>query len=740
MLVHKSAIVENITEANIRKEVEKKYLEYALSTIISRALPDVRDGLKPVHRRILYAMHMLRLMPNTPHKKSARIVGEVIGKYHPHGDVAVYEAMVRQAQEFSTRYPLVDGQGNFGNIDGDTAAAMRYTESRLTSATSYLLDGLSEDAVDFRPNYDESEKEPVVLPGNFPNLLANGQMGIAVGMATNIPPHNVVELCDAAVHLIKNQKCSTEDLLQYVKGPDFPTGCDIVEDFEAIKSVYETGRGSLRQRAKWEKEDGRGGSWAIVIREIPYAVKKSELIEKIAELMADKKLPLLNDIRDESDENIRIFIEPKHRGVDPVMLMESLYRTTDLEKRFNYNMNVITADLRPSVLGLKDLLLGWLNHRFEVYQRRAKYRLNAIERRLEILKGFLIVFAHVDEIVKIIRDSEDPKEELIKRFSLNDIQCEAILNMRLRSLRRLDENDIRKEHSDLTKEHEKLTDILSSDAKIWNEIKRETLAMRKEFEQDEIYGPRRTTISGAVAPVAIENISEALMEKEPLTLVLTEKGWIKALRGHGANLDEMKLKDGDTVKSTENCYSTDRITMLANNGRIYGFPVSDIPKGRADQGSIRLMFHLDSEEHPIDVFVPDVNAKYLFVMEDGRGFKISGSELALTTMRKGGKPIARGAFQFMQKIEKTHLACISTAKKMVVIPMEQVSEVASSSAGFVMQGFRNGKDKPIKIEQVNLDDSIVSPETGFAVGGLKAWEGNRGTVGCVLPKKFWSRS
>src|SRR5436190_4289769 len=521
----------DVQEVPLRDALEERYLAYALSTIMHRALPDARDGLKPVHRRLLFAMRQLRLDPGSAFKKCARVVGDVIGKFHPHGDQAVYDAMVRLAQEFAQRYPLVDGQGNFGNIDGDNPAAMRYTEARLTEVARLLLDGIDENAVDFRETYDGAESEPVVLPGAFPNLLANGSSGIAVGMATNIPPHNVAELCDAALHLIKNPRARVDTLVNFVLGPDLPTGGIIVDDRASIVEAYRTGRGSFRVRARWEIEEQKRSTYAIIVTEIPYQVQKSRLMEKIGELVEGKRLPLVADIRDESAEDVRIVIEPRSRTVDAALLMESLFKLTDLETRIPLNLNVLSQGVVPRVMGLGEVLGEWLAHRREVLIRRTNHRLEQIARRLEVLEGYLIVYLDIDRVIQIIRNEDEPKAVLMEEFKLSDVQAEAILNMRLRNLRRLEEMEIRTEHTTLTKEQGALRGLVKSEDQQWTAIADEVKAVRKTFGPETKLGKRRTTF--AEAPVHAEgDIELAMIEREPITVIVSEKGWIRALKGH----------------------------------------------------------------------------------------------------------------------------------------------------------------------------------------------------------------
>jgi topoisomerase IV subunit A len=577
------ALTGRIEETNLADALGERYLAYALSTIMSRSLPDVRDGLKPVHRRLIYAMHQLRLDPTAGFKKCARVVGDVIGKYHPHGDASVYEALVRLAQEFAARYPLVEGQGNFGNIDGDNAAAMRYTEARLTEIAKALLAGIDDDAVDFRATYDGEESEPVVLPGGFPNLLANGSAGIAVGMATSIPPHNAGEVCAAAMALIDNPQATTAGLLMLMPGPDFPTGGLLVEDPAAIATAYETGRGGFRLRAKWEVESGKHGTWSVVITEIPYQVQKARLIEQIAQLLEEKKLPLLGDVRDESTEDVRLVLEPKSRTVDPAMLMETMFRATALENRFPLNMNVLTADRTPRVLGLREVLREWLDHRHEVLIRRSRHRLDEIERRLAILDGYLKVFLDLDEVIRIIRTEDAPKPVLMKTFDLVDVQAEAILNMRLRSLRRLEEMEIKREHAALTRELKDMRKLLSTEALRWGRIRAELEETRKKFGSGKL-GDRRTRL--ASAPASMEVATHAFVEREPITVILSEKGWIRAIKGHAADGVEQKFKEGDRLRLLVPCETTDRLCLHAEARRPAARPrrrAAGAPAGRHDE-------------------------------------------------------------------------------------------------------------------------------------------------------------
>ena len=569
---------------NLREALEERYLAYALSTIMHRALPDVRDGLKPVHRRILYAMRLLHLNPDQAFKKCARVVGDVIGKYHPHGDGAVYEALVRLAQDFSQRYPLVDGQGNFGNIDGDSAAAQRYTEARMTEVARLLLDGLDEDAVDFRETYDQADKEPVVLPGAFPNLLANGSAGIAVGMATNIPTHNAAEICAAAIKLIDAPETPVEGLVDRdngpIRGPDFPTGGIIIESPESILESYRTGRGGFRVRAKWEREDLERGTWQVVVTEIPYQVQKAKLIEKIAELITDRKLPLIDDIRDESTEDIRVVIVPKSKNVDAALMMEALFKLSELESRIPMNMNVLSRGQVPNVLGVRDVLREWLDHRREVLVRRSQHRLDQINTRLELLDGFLIAYLNLDEVIRIIREEDEPKKELMAAFGLNDTQADAVLNMRLRNLRKLEEMEIRKEHGELSKEKADIEQLLASERKQWKTVRWQISEIAKAFGENTPIGKRRTSFADS-AVQDVGDVTHAFIEREPITVVVSDKGWIRTLKGHINDVSGLQFKAGDQLKLSFKAETTDKLIILADNGKVYTLGADRLPGGRS---------------------------------------------------------------------------------------------------------------------------------------------------------------
>jgi topoisomerase-4 subunit A len=724
----------NIEDTPLAGALSERYLAYALSTIMSRSLPDVRDGLKPVHRRLIYAMQQLRLDPRSGFKKCARVVGDTMGKFHPHGDSSIYEALVRLAQEFSSRYPLIEGQGNFGNIDGDNPAAMRYTESRLTEVAEFLLRGIDEDAVDFRPTYDGEESEPVVLPGAFPNLLANGAAGIAVGMATSIPPHNAGEVCAAAIHLIQNPQATTADLLKHVRGPDFPTGGELVEDEATLVAAYETGRGSLRTRARWVKEAQKNGTWVIVITEIPYQVQKSRLIEQVALLLQEKKLPLLADIRDESDEKIRLVLEPKSRTVDADMLMASMFRATALETRFSMNMNVLDGNRTPRVMGLRDLLRAWLDHRQEVLLRRSNHRLEAIARRLEILDGYLAVYLNLDEVIRIIRNEDEPKPVLMAAFSLLETQADAILNMRLRSLRRLEEQEIRQEHKKLAAEQKGLQALLKDEGKRWVKIESEIGEVVQKFGAGPL-GARRTQISAA-APV-VEIVAEALVEREAITVILSQKGWIRAQKGHLPDDAELKFKEGDRLEFLRRCESTDRLALLATNGRVYTLKASDLPRGRGDGQAIRLLIELGNDDGVVDLFLPDMAGKYLIAGSSGRGFVIPGSEL--NSERKAGKQIlnlrAGEEFSHCVPAKGDHVAVIGENRKLLVFPLAEVPEMPKG-AGVALQKYKDGGMRDVKVFALALGLTWKLGANTRTETKLADWLGARGQAGRLPPNGF----
>src|SRR5437764_10040727 len=625
-----------IHEVPLRDALEERYLAYALSTIMHRALPDARDGLKPVHRRILYGMRLLRLDPGGLPKKSAKIVREVMGSYHPHGDQAIYDAMVRLAQDFSSRYPLVDGQGNFGNIDGDNPAAMRYTEARLTDVARLLLDGIDEDAVELRPTYDNSGKEPVVLPGGFPNLLANGSQGIAVGMATSIPPHNAAELCDAALHLIEKPQAKSRALVKWVKGPDFPTGGIVVDSKESIAEAYVTGRGSFRTRAKWVQEEGARGTWVIVVTEIPWLVQKSRLVARIAELLNEKKLPLVADVRDESAEDVRLVIEPKSRTVDPELMMESLFRLTELESRIPLNLNVLMQGKVPRVVGLAECLREWLDHLRDVLIRRSNFRKSQIEHRLEVLGGYLIAYLNIDKVIKIIRTEDEPKPVLTKTFKLTDIQVESILNMRLRNLRRLEEMEIRTEDKNLRSELKGVKALLASEAEQWKKVSEQVGKVRDMFGPKTPLGKRRTTFADAPEH-DLAAIEEALVEREPVTVVVSDKGWIRTMKGHVEDLSGLAFKQDDKLGFAFFAETTSKLLLFATNGKFYSLDVAKLPGGRGHGEPIRLFIDMEQEAAPVALFVNKGGRKFLVASHEGLGFVLDEDDCVGTT--KKGKQV-----------------------------------------------------------------------------------------------------
>ena len=728
-------VEEKIKDVHLAEELSKRYLSYAMSTIVARSLPDVRDGLKPVHRRLLYAMRQLHLDPKSGFKKCARVVGDVIGKYHPHGDSAVYMAMVRLAQDFSVRYPLVDGQGNFGNIDGDGPAAMRYTEARLTEFAIALMEGLNENSVDMRETYDGEEKEPVVMPASVPNLLCNGSAGIAVGMATNIPPHNLGEVCDALLYLIDNPDCAEEPLVRKIKGPDFPTGGIIIDNFESILNTYKQGKGGFRIRAKWETEDLGRGQYQIVVTEIPYQVQKSKLIEKIASLLVDKKLPLLNDIRDESTHDVRIVLEPKNRTVDAQMLMEHLFRQTELEVRFAMNMNVLDSDGVPRVMSIKEVLSEFLKHRHNVLIRRANYRLDKINNRLEILSGYLIAYLNLDEIIRIIREEDEPKAMLISKFNLTDNQAEAILNMKLRNLRKLEENEIRKEFDDLTAEKNDLETLLGDEKLRWQAIGGEIKFIREKFGKKTSLGRRRTEF--AEAPENIEVTIEALVEKEPITVILSQKGWIRCMKGHVPLSDEFKFKDDDSLHQAIHAQTTDKIILFDTSGKFFNINANEIPSGRGFGQPLRLMIDLGINDNICEMFVFDAKAQYLIASNTGKGFLVDENHILAQT-RNGRKimNLAEGEVAcFCKQITGNMVAIIGENRKLLVFKLEEIPTMARGR-GVTLQKYKDG---------CMTDVQIFKEEDGFSynrAGGIRTetnllgWLGHRGQVGKLAPFGF----
>ena len=723
----------------LKAALEERYLAYALSTIMHRALPDARDGLKPVHRRLLFAMRLLKLDPGQAFKKCARVVGDVIGKYHPHGDQSVYDALVRLAQDFAQRYPLVDGQGNFGNIDGDNPAAMRYTEARLTEVARLILDGLDEDSVDFRETYDGSEEEPIVLPAAFPNLLANGSQGIAVGMATSIPPHNAAELCDAALYLISHPQATSEQLTTFVPGPDFPTGGIIVENKDSITETYRTGRGSFRVRARWTKEETGRGTWVIVVTEIPYLVQKSRLIEKIAELLNERKLPLIVDVRDESAEDVRIVIEPKSRTVDPELLMETLFKLTELENRIPMNMNVLSNGVTPRVLGLADVLREWLAHRRIVLQRRSRFRLGQIDKRLEILSGLLIVYLDLDRVIKIIREEDEPKLELMRVFAINEVQTDAILNTRLRSLRKLEEMELKREFEKLSKEKADIEALLGSDSEQWKTITAQIREVKKAFSLETPLGKRRSSF--AIAPVMGDiDLTEGMVEREPLTVVVTEMGWIRALKGHVTDLTTLQFKGDDALKISFHTETTAKILVLTTDGKIYTLEASKLPGGRGFGDPIRLMADIDEGAAIVDVLPYRPNTKLLIASSIGRGF-VSSAEDVVANTRKGRQVLnvdAKETARLIVTVEGDHVAVIGENRKLLCFPLVQMAEMARGK-GVRIQKYKDGGISDLKT--FTLADGLTWRDTSgrtWTVSSvdLAEWMGNRAEAGRLPPKGF----
>ncbi|MXP47112.1 DNA topoisomerase IV subunit A [Altererythrobacter luteolus] len=748
-----------IVDAPFDSALSERYLVYALSTITARSLPDLRDGLKPVHRRLLWTMRQLKLDPSNTFKKSARVVGEVIGKYHPHGDTAAYDAMVRLAQDFSLRYPLVEGQGNFGNIDGDNAAAYRYTEARLTRTAMLLMQGLDEGTVDFIPTYNGEEEEPELMPGLFPNLLANGASGIAVGMATNIPSHNVAEIIDATLELIDNPHVEHPRLMELFHGPDLPTGGLIVDSPEIISKAYETGRGSFRIRGRFhaveaEKAEDReagierlgGGQYQLVISEIPYQVQKGKLIEQIAQLIADKKLPILEDIRDESDEKIRLVLVPKNRNVDPELLKESLYKLTDLETRFGLNLNVLDASRTPMVMGLKELLGHWVTSQIDILQRRSRHRLEKIAARLELVEGYLVAFLNLDRVIEIIRYEDEPKAVMIKEFSLTDRQAEAILNMRLRSLRKLEEMQLRGERDDLLKEREELETLLGSPARQRTRLKRDLKSLRKEYAEDTAIGRRRTTIAEA-APT-VEFSMDAMIEKEPITVVLSQKGWIRGAKGHvdlAASEDGMgdfKYKEGDGPAFALHAQTTDKLLIAADNGRFFTLGGDKLPGARGFGEPIRNTLDIDSASQIIGVIVYRPKGQLLLAASNGKGFAAEMDEMLAET--KKGRQVVNlkgdAKFQVLREIDKDHdhIAVVGDNRKLVVFSLEELP-VLGRGQGVMLQRYRDG----------GLSDATtfkLEEGLSWAMGGkgdrtrteneIWQWKVARGAAGRMPPQGF----
>ena len=719
----------------LEEALGERYLAYALSTITSRSLPDVRDGLKPVHRRILFAMRQLRLEPNQGFKKCARVVGDVIGKYHPHGDTAVYDAMVRLAQEFAVRYPLVEGQGNFGNVDGDSAAAMRYTEARLTDYALAMLEGIDEDAVDFRENYDGSEQEPALLPSSVPNLLANGATGIAVGMATSIPPHNLDEICQALTHLIKFPKATIDTLLSFMPGPDFPTGGVLVETAENICSAYRTGRGSFRLRARWEAEKLSRGQWQIVVTEMPYQIQKSRLVEKIAEQMQARKLPMLEDIRDESAADIRLVLEPRNRSIDPDVMMEALFAHTDLEVRIALNLNVLDAQTVPRVMDLRETLQCYLDHRHEVLVRRTENRLAKIEARLEVLAGYMIVYLNLDEVIKIIREEDEPKKVLMKRWDLTDNQAEAILNMRLRSLRKLEEITIREEITVLQGEQKTLRKLLRDKDVRWKQIGGEIADIRKRFGQKTELGARRTEIGEPPTATVVD--LTAMIEREPITVICSHKGWIRAAKGHLEDVSSVKFKEGDRNRFLFHAETTDKIVLLGTNGRFYTIGGDKLPSGRGHGEPVRLMIDLGNDHDIAGLFKHVPGRKLLVASSDGRGFVVPEDEvIAQTRTGRQVLNVSGGAeARTSSAIEGDSVAVIGDNHKLIIFPLDDLPEM-TRGRGVKLQSYKDGGLADAKA--FTLKDGLTwkSGDRTRTETDLLAWVGKRAQAGRLAPKGF----
>jgi topoisomerase IV subunit A len=747
---------EDVTEP-LRRALGDRYLTYALSTIMNRALPDARDGLKPVHRRILYAMRELKLASNGGFRKSAKISGDVMGNYHPHGDAAIYDAMARLAQDFNVRYPLVDGQGNFGNIDGDNPAAARYTEARMTLASEALMDGLTENAVDYRPNYDGTLEEPVVFPAAFPNLLANGSSGIAVGMATNIPPHNLHELIDACLHLIKTPDARDDTLLNYIPGPDFPTGGVIVEPKENIAEAYRTGRGSFRLRAKWEIEDLGRGQWQIIVTEIPYQVQKSKLIEKLAEVIQTKKIPLLGDVRDESAEDIRVVLEPRAKTVDPEIMMGMLFRNSDLETRFSLNLNVLIDGLMPKVCSIKEVLRAFLDHRQEVLIRRSQHRMDKIDHRLEVLEGFIIAFLNLDRVIDIIRYDDEPKAALMREDwsldhvravneadyktplpgdgELSDVQADAILNMRLRSLRRLEELELMAERNALMEERAGLEDLLESDTLQWSTIADQLRDVRKQFGHDSEGGERRTQFGEAAEIIDVP--FEAMIDKEPITVVCSEMGWVRAMTGHIDLTRELKFKDGDGPRFVFHAETTDRLLVFGANGRFYTVSAANLPGGRGMGEPLRLMIDLPNEAEIVDILIHKPGMRILVASSEGNGFVVPEDDIVAQT--RAGRQVLNvgsGTARVCRRVNGDSVAIVGENRKVLVFSLDELPEMGRGK-GVRLQKYKDGGMSDATTFQIADGLSWLDPAGRTRTETeLGEWVGKRATAGRMAPRGF----
>ena len=720
----------------LRRAIGDRYLTYALSTIMHRALPDARDGLKPVHRRILYAMYRLKLVSNGKFLKSAKISGDTMGDFHPHGDAAIYDAMARLAQDFSVRYPMVDGQGNFGNIDGDNPAAARYTEARMTAVAEAMLIGMEENAVDFQDNYDGRLTEPSVLPASFPNLLANGSTGIAVGMATNIPPHNIGELLDASIHLIKAPNARDETLLDFVPGPDFPTGGILVEPRDSLLETYRTGRGPMRLRSKWEIEDLPRGLWQIVVTEIPYQVQKSKLIEKIAELIQLKKLPILADVRDESAEDIRLVLEPRAKTVDPTVLMETLFRMSDLEVRFNLNLNTLIDGRTPKVCSMKEVLRAFIDHKRDVLLRRSKHRMDKIDHRLEVLEGYIVAFLNLDRVIEIIRNEDEPKKIMTKEFSLSDVQVEAILNMRLRSLRKLEEIELRTELDSLQLERADLDDLLASEKMQWERIINELRETRKVFGKNSDSGNRRTEL--AEAPDFEEVPIEAMIEKEPITVVCSSMGWLRAMKGHVDLSQELKYKDGDEKRFVFHAETTDKLLMFGGNGRFYTMSCSELPGGRGMGEPIRLIVDLPNDANMVDLFIHQPDRKLLLASSAGDGFVVEENDIVAQT-RTGKQALnVKGDITALicKPVVGDYVATVGQNRKVLIFPIDELP-VMSRGKGVRMQKYKDGGLNDATTFHFIDGLSWLDPAGRRRIETeLADWIGKRAGAGRMAPRGF----
>ena len=726
-----------IIEESLEGAISSRYLTYAVSTIVNRALPDARDGLKPVHRRILYSMFRLSLLPNSPYRKCAKIVGEVMGNYHPHGDKAIYDALARLAQDFSVRYTLIDGQGNFGNIDGDNPAAQRYTEARLDRIGEFLLDGIHEDTVDFRDNYDGSEKEPEVIPASFPNLLANGSTGIAVGMATNIPPHNLSELSDAMLKLIESPDTSDEEIQKIIPGPDFPTGGMIVENAETIVDIYKTGRGSIRVRGEWEKEYIGKGVWQIVVKSIPYQVQKSKLIEKIADLITLKKLPTLIDVRDESTEKVRIILEPKNRNIDPEGTMEILFRSTDLQTRFNFNMNALVDGMTPQLCSLKQLLNIFLDHRKNVLVRRTKFRINQILDRLELLNGYLLAYLNLDRVIAIIRNEDEPKIILQEEIQINERQAEAILNLRLRALRRLEEDKIKLEFKTLNEERLEKESLLNSNKLLWKEIALQIVNTKEQINDWSRNSNRLTQISDAVPDRNLQ-FKESMIVEEDVTVLVSQLGWVRMVKGHLSESAEIKYREGDAGKFIIQGKTTDKLIIFCTNGRAYTIDIGNLPSGRGFGEPLRLMIDIPSDENIMSVFIFQAGAERIVASDKGDGFVVSDQDLLAQT--RNGKQILNLKEKSKAKacviVHGDHLACISENRKLLIFAISEIPKMARGK-GVKLQKFKDGGLSDVK--SINLAEGMswLDPAGRTRIEhNLSEWVGRRATSGRMAPRGF----